>query len=314
MHNGPAIANLHGQSLRRCTVGLLVGLGALALSPQLSISTVSARDDRTVPAVAVQPAPANAQTAAPKTAQKPAKPYFIEFRARNAQSYGHTFSIFGRLNAQGKIITSQVAGLHPFTESPIPWMIGHLILVPSETGASDGDTEDQYVLARFRVLLSADEYKKTTAFIKQLRDKSPSWHAVLYNCNAFVGDIADFMGLKTPASTLSKPQEYIDSLRDLNIGRSDLAGVIGTPVKVEDAATLRAAALRALEKRENPATPKRTVIAHKQGAAAAVRSAVSRPAPPTRPAQSTTASPTPVAATRTPALAPVPTGNQVRTY
>jgi hypothetical protein len=300
MYNGLTIANRHGRSLRQCTVGLLVGFGALALSPQLSISTVSAQDDRTVPAVAVQPALANAQTAAPKAA-KLAKPYFIEFRARNAQSYGHTFTIFGRLNAQGKIITSQVAGLHPFTESSIPWMIGHLILVPSETGASDGDTEDQYVMARFRVLLNADEYKKATAFIKQLQDKSPSWHAVLYNCNAFVGDIADFMGLKTPASTLSKPQEYIDRLRDLNIGRSDLARVIGTPVKVEDAATLRAAALRALEKRENPAMPKRTVSAHKQGTGAAVRSAA-------------TASATPVSATRTPAQTPVPTGNQLRTY
>jgi len=305
MCNGLTIANRHGHSLRRYTLGLLVGMCTLALSPQLSISTVSAQDDRTLPALAVQPALANARTAAPKAAHKLGKPYYIEFRARNAQSYGHTFSIFGRLNAQEKIITRQVAGLHPFTESAIPWMIGHLVLVPSETGASDGDTEDQYVIARFRVALSADEYKKVTTFIKQLQDKSPTWHAVLYNCNAFVGDIAHFMGLKTPASTLSKPEPYIDSLRDLNIGRSDLAGVIGTPVQVEDAAALRAATLKDLEKRENPATPKRTAIAHEQGAGAAIRSAVSRPAPPvappTRPAQSTTASATPVSATRTPA-------------
>ena len=110
MCNGLTIANRHGHSLRRYTLGLLVGLCALALSPQLSISTVSAQDDRTLPALAVQPATANAQTAAPKAAQKLGKPYYIEFRARNAQSYGHTFSIFGRLNAQGKIITRQVAG------------------------------------------------------------------------------------------------------------------------------------------------------------------------------------------------------------
>lgn len=308
MGNGLTMANRHGHSLRRLTLGLLIGVGALALSPQLGISTVRAQDDRTPTVVAVQPALANAQTAAAKAAQKLAKPYFIEFRARNAQSYGHTFSIFGRLDAKGKIIASQVAGLHPFTESAIPWVIGHLILVPSETGASDGDTEDQYVIARFRILLSADEYKKVTAFIKQLRDKSPTWHAVLYNCNAFVGDIAHFMGLKTPGSTLSKPEEYIDSLRDLNIGRSDLARVIGTPVKVEDAATLRAAALRALEKRENPATS--ATIAHKQRTGvAAPRPAVSRRAPPARPAQSTTASATPVAAARTPAEAPVAPGN-----
>ena len=96
------------------------------------------------------------------------KPYFIEFRARSAQSYGHTFSVFGRTNAQGKIVASEVAGLHPFTESNIPWMIGHLVAVPSEIGASDGDTEDQYLLARFRISLSEAEYRKVTKFIKQL--------------------------------------------------------------------------------------------------------------------------------------------------
>lgn len=175
------------------------------------------------------------------------KPYAIEFRARNAQSYGHTFTIHGRVNAQGKFINPRVSGLHPATESPVPWMVGHLVAVPSETGASDGDTEDQYVLARFRMALTEGEYKKVTAYIKQLSDKSPLWHAVVYNCNAFVGDIARFMGLLTPKSTMLMPQDYIESLRDLNIARTDLAGVIGTPTKVQDAAALRAATLKALE-------------------------------------------------------------------
>jgi hypothetical protein len=259
---GLTIQSRRRYGMRSYALGLFAGLCALALSPQLRVSTAAAQDDRVPPTVAVQPALAAVQAASPKTAHKIAKPYYIEFRARNAQSYGHTFSIFGRLDGQGKILTREVAGLHPFTESPIPWMIGHLVLVPSETGASDGDTEDQYVMARFRVLLSADEYKKVTVFIKQLRDKSPSWHAVLYNCNAFVGDIAHFMGLKTPGSTLSKPEPYIEGLRDLNIGRTDLAGVIGTPVRVGDAAALRAAALRALEKRGNPATPQSTALAN----------------------------------------------------
>lgn len=174
------------------------------------------------------------------------KGYYIEFRARNAQSYGHTFSIFGRLNGEGDIVTKEVAGLHPFTESAVPWMIGHLIAVPSETGASDGDTEDEFVIARFRLVLNQDEYRRVTTFIKQLQQSSPVWHAALYNCNAFVGTIARFMGLTTPASTLLVPAYYVDSLRDLNISRKDIAGVIGTPVQVADAAQLRAEALKAL--------------------------------------------------------------------
>jgi hypothetical protein len=173
------------------------------------------------------------------------KPYYIEFRSRSAQSYGHTFAIYGRLNG-GRIASKTVVGLHPFTESALPWMVGHLVVVPSETGASDGDTEDQYVTARFRVALSPDEYKKVTGFVKELQQKSPLWHAVLYNCNAFVGDIARFMGMETPASTMLMPADYINGLRDLN--KSRVAGVIGTPVKVDDAAKLRAEALKALER------------------------------------------------------------------
>jgi hypothetical protein len=250
--------NRRKPSLPELALGVLVGLCALGLSPGSLISTASAEDERIPPTVASRPT----QAASPNATHKVAKPYYIEFRARNAQSYGHTFSIFGRLDGQGKTVTKQVAGLHPFTESAIPWMIGHFVLVPSETGASDGDTEDQYVMARFRVLLSAEEYKKVTGFIKQLQGKSPTWHAVLYNCNAFVADIAQFMGLKTPGSTLLKPQPYIESLRDLNVGRSDLAGVIGTPVRVADAQALRASALRALEKRQTPATPKPAALAN----------------------------------------------------
>jgi hypothetical protein len=237
---------------QRCILSLSVGLCTLALSPVLPSTALAQIASARTAVAAGSPAGTITHAAAPEVAQT--KPYFIEFRARAAQSYGHTFSIYGRLNGQGKIATKVVAGLHPFTESALPWMVGHLVLVPSETGASDGDTEDQYVTARFRVTLNQDEYKKVTTFIKELQKKSPVWHAVLYNCNAFVGDIARFMGLETPLSTMLMPANYINSLRDLNQSRLNLAGVIGTPVEVEDAAKLRAEALKALGRREKPAS------------------------------------------------------------
>jgi hypothetical protein len=148
--------------------------------------------------------------------RRQSKPYFIEFRARAAQSYGHTFAVYGRVGQ--KITADQVVGLHPFTESPIPWMAGHLILVPSETGASDGDTEDQYIIARYRILLSEQDYRRVVTHMKQMQASSPVWHAVLYNCNAFVADIAKYMGLKTPFSTIQMPKEFITQLRELNAG------------------------------------------------------------------------------------------------
>jgi hypothetical protein len=219
-------------------------LGALFSSVLLAVSSPAWAQEAAGEQSTLEAIPAKPRAATEPARGRPAdKPYFIEFRARNADSYGHTFSIYGHVNANGKIANFTVAGLHPFTESPVPWMVGHLVVVPSETGASDGDTDDQYVLARFHVALSADEYKKVIGYIKQLQAKSPMWHAVLYNCNAFVGDIAKFMGMNTPASTLLMPADYINNLRKLNMTKT---GIVGTPVVVASPEQLRQAALKAI--------------------------------------------------------------------
>jgi hypothetical protein len=249
------IRNLRKPALAIASAALGMALGLSASAAQNAPASAESSSNAG-PQAAIAGAP---KTGAPQGAPHVgvAKPYYIEFRSRSAQSYGHTFSIYGRLNGQGKIASKTVAGLHPFTESALPWMVGHLVVVPSETGASDGDTEDQYVTARFRVALNQDEYKKVTGFVKELQKKSPLWHAVLYNCNAFVGDIARFMGMETPASTMLMPADYINSLRDLNISRVNVAGVIGTPVKVADAAKLRAEALKAVARSEKSASKER---------------------------------------------------------
>lgn len=152
--------------------------------------------------------------------QRGATRYVVDFRSRYALSYGHTFVMFGRTDAQGRFLDREVAGLHPATDSPVPWMIGHVVPVPSETGPSDGDLEDEYLSASFRVELSEAQYKDVVAFIRQLQERSPLWHATFYNCNAFVADIAQYMGLKTPHSTLLYPDKYINALRERNVGKA----------------------------------------------------------------------------------------------
>jgi hypothetical protein len=142
--------------------------------------------------------------------------YYIEFRARSALSYGHTFAMFGRLNANGSIATREVAGLHPATESPVPWMVGHLVPVVSETGPSDGDLEDKYTTARHRLTMDKARYDEMVAYIRKLQASSPMWHAVFYNCNAFVGDIARHMGLRPPENSLLFPKDYIEELSAMN--------------------------------------------------------------------------------------------------
>jgi len=143
--------------------------------------------------------------------------YFIEFRSRYALSYGHSFVIFGRLDQSGNMIDPEVAGLHPASNSAVPYMLGHVLPVPAETGWSDGDLEEEYMSANWRVMLSEPEYRKVVAEIRKLKAKSPVWHAALYNCNAFVAEIAASMGYKTPFIWL-RPQQFITQLREMNGG------------------------------------------------------------------------------------------------
>lgn len=150
--------------------------------------------------------------------------YFVDFRARTAATYGHAFMWYGQLTPQGKIGMVEVAGLHPATDNPVPYIIGHVFPVPSETGKSYGDLDEQYLTASYRVYLSEADAKKVFAYIKHKQETSPVWIAGMINCTSFVVDIASYMGLKTPLTgTWMYPEDLVNSIRDLNEGRHEIS-------------------------------------------------------------------------------------------
>jgi hypothetical protein len=140
-------------------------------------------------------------------------PYYVDFRARTAASYGHAFVWFGKTSEK----RVEVAGLHPAGDV-MPYMLGHLMWVPAETGASYGDLDVQYLTASYRVYLNEEDAKKVFAYIKHLQATSPLWNAETTNCTAFIGRIAGFMGLKVPFH-LQLPENYINQLKEINGGR-----------------------------------------------------------------------------------------------
>jgi hypothetical protein len=180
------------------------------------------------PAFAQDPATEAAETAsvstpAPKSSYKP---YFFEFRARSAATYGHMYVLYGRVNGRGEIVSSDIAGLHPAGDgnncdncSVVPWTIGHVLFVPAETGASDGDLEEKYVSGRYRVMVDAATYKKVATYIAKLKAENPTWNALWRNCVSFGNDIAGNLGLKTPGFVWLEPQDYVNRLRELNGGK-----------------------------------------------------------------------------------------------
>lgn len=150
---------------------------------------------------------------------KDAGRYFVEFRSRYALSYGHTFLVHGRLNQKGEIgelSAKNVSGFHPAGAGSELWTVGHLVPVPAETGPSDGDLEEEYVSARYRVYLTEAEYARFAAHLAEKKASPAMWHAALYNCNMWVGQIAQYMGLQAPASHWLYPAEYINTMKRLN--------------------------------------------------------------------------------------------------
>src|SRR6202030_2802404 len=91
--------------------------------------------------------------------------YFVEFRARYAWDYGHTFIVHGRVGE--RLTKASVAGLSPVGDDATAWVIGHYVPVPAETGWTDGDLEDQYISARYRVNMSKDD--RVMGFVRHLQ-------------------------------------------------------------------------------------------------------------------------------------------------
>jgi hypothetical protein len=197
-------------------VTMLAGLVRIADAQDVRASMVSAK---TADPSAIAAAPASV----PKGSTRLAGRYFVDFRARTAASYGHAFVWYGRLNEHGKVGKIEVAGLHPASDSPIPYILGHIIPVPAETGKSYGDLDEQYLTANYRVYLSEADAKRVFAYIQRKQANSPLWWNGVYNCTAFIADIAAYMGLQTPpTATWMYPETMVNALRDVNHGRQEV--------------------------------------------------------------------------------------------
>jgi hypothetical protein len=209
-------------------LGASLGAGLLGISAPLAhaqTSSISSSTEQWVVEVSS------------KAQRPPDKPYFIEFRARAAASYGHMYVLYGRVNARDEIVESRIAGLHPTGDaancnncSLFYWTVGHLIPVPAETGASDGDLEEKYVTARYRVWMDKAHYEELDSYIRKLQADSPVWNALLRSCVSFGRDIAEHMGLKIPWLPLIEPKTFVDAMRFMN-------GVKTEQLPLKDAAT-----------------------------------------------------------------------------
>ena len=177
-------------------------------------------EDRTLIATFQDPAPGSGRDGPTWVLER--KPYFIEFRARGAVTYGHALVAFGQLyrngevpiDHRGRLIPSmtEITGLHP---ANVAMAIGHAIPVPAKTTPTDGDHEDAYILKKYRIDLTRDEFVRTVAAIKRRKSRSYVWHGVTQSCVTYVRNIARDLGLEV-AIGMQRPAAFVTSLEELN--------------------------------------------------------------------------------------------------
>lgn len=256
-----------------CKIRVLVGGTLVAALFGLSVPAANAAPEivtrATLSAQRQQPAPKT------KWATSSYKPYFVEFRARSAATYGHMYVLYGRVNGRGEIVKSDIAGLHPAGDandcencSVVPWTLGHILFVPSETGASDGDLEEKYVSARYRVMMDAATFKKVSAYIGKLKADTPMWNALLRNCVSFGNNIAENLGLKTPGFIWMEPKDYVERLRELNGGKPQRPLKFAAPNSVKTSVSAPSD-LESARSSPVPRKPKKQPVANLQSPQAA---------------------------------------------
>jgi hypothetical protein len=135
--------------------------------------------------------------------------YYIEFRVAQIGTYGHSYVAYGRSGGQ-----QHYADLHPMG-GYAGMALGHVVPVPANV-QWDSDVLKLPVVSRYRRPLSAQQYGKLLAALTAAkRNKQPYWNAVTNNCNHFIGNLAQVVGLKVPEQ-FQVSYTFVPTLKELN--------------------------------------------------------------------------------------------------
>jgi hypothetical protein len=144
--------------------------------------------------------------------QRSAERHFVDFHARSRPSIsGHIFIVYGRLNSDGRIAEAQVVGFSP--DSDRNWA-SYFLPMPGLLGREGADLKERSIVV-YRRHLSAAEFNRLNAKLRQLKAARAPWHFIFFNCNDFVTDIARSIGLYRPPSLLP-PIIYVTLLQAFN--------------------------------------------------------------------------------------------------
>ena len=141
--------------------------------------------------------------------------FYIDIRAREeAGGFGHSNLALGTVNQSGHEQQTVLVGFVPRSADDDRWS-RFAIPVTGSVGVTRSDFVQQPA-ARFRVTISKTNYFRAVNKIYSLRSTWKTYDLLVHNCNGFVGQIANSVGLRTPMMTAQLPIRYVAELRGLN--------------------------------------------------------------------------------------------------
>lgn len=148
----------------------------------------------------------------------PGDPYYIEIRMRNTPPLpiGHTYTAYGRLDAQGNKLDEHLVMLAPVGGFAGAGIAG-AIPMPSRMMPQRNDCNEK-PKAAYRVSLSAVQYEKLLVEVKQAKIDKPKYHLFAYNCNHFTSRISESVGIKTPSNKYTSSLIYMYDIIKENEG------------------------------------------------------------------------------------------------
>ncbi len=148
-------------------------------------------------------------------AQEARTGHFVDFRARPGALWGHTFIVYGRIDANGRAIEVNRAGLYP-DDGQAGLILGTFVPVRATVQAVPDDFSEA-PSAIYRRSLSAAGYARLKAKVAQMRGNERAWHLLMFNCNDFGIAIARELGLAAPPAVLV-PNAWVRALKTMNGG------------------------------------------------------------------------------------------------
>ena len=145
----------------------------------------------------------SATQAAGLAARSPAAPtpYYVEFHSRPSIVSGHTYLVYGALDANGAPINKNIVGFYP--DAGLFGLVAGIVAFPGTVGR---DFFDEKIpdYNSWRHNLTAEQYRRLTAFIDGEQAKSKVWNLLVNNCNDFAAGLTT-IGLKAPIDRAIPP-------------------------------------------------------------------------------------------------------------